>query len=257
MVVSEDRGDANGRATRILSRTDGFKGRAVLTKYKLCNTASFHPVNGELYYNSAEQGQFFRFDMEEYYSNPSGYVARKGDELFKVQDSGWAFRIVMHPTGDYAYIMVTNKGCIMRADYNWGLKRFKQPYVVCGEAGQRSWADGIGVNARLNRPYQGVFVKNPEYEAAGKNDIYDYYFTDVDTHSVRILTPEGVVTTFAGRGSPGLNLNADGFVEGEVRLEARFNAPTGIEYDENEKAFYISDTKNRRMRKIALEDMEE
>ena len=36
------------------------------------------------------------------------------------------------------------------------------PYVVCGAPGQAGYDDKIGAKARLSRPYQGVFVKNPE-----------------------------------------------------------------------------------------------
>ena len=35
----------------------------------------------------------------------------------------------------------------------------------------------MGINARLNKPGQGVFVYNKEYEDAGKEDHYDFYFT--------------------------------------------------------------------------------
>lgn len=37
-------------------------------------------------------------------------------------------------------------------------------------------------------------------------DCYDFYFTDSKNHCIRVLTPEGVVSTFAGRGSAGVNV---------------------------------------------------
>jgi hypothetical protein len=102
-----------------------------------------------------------------------------------------------------------------------------------------------------------VFVKNQAYVEAGKPDQYDFYFTDLMNHAIRALTPEGAVTTFAGRGSSSLNANPYGYVNGDLREEARFDRPSGIAYNEQEGAFYIGDRENRRIRKIALEEMDE
>ena len=107
--------------------------------------------------------------------------------------------------------------------------------------------------AKIFNPYQGVFVKNEEYIAEGKEDIYDFYLADAGNHCIRIITPEGRVTTFAGRGSKGLDNNAWGFVDGDLRKEARFNSPWGIEYDEENKIFYIGDMRNHRIRIISLD----
>ncbi|HAJ82526.1 MAG: hypothetical protein CMB97_02445, partial [Flavobacteriaceae bacterium] len=73
----------------------------------------------------------------------------------------------------------------------------------------------------------------------------------------RKLTPEGSVTTFAGRGSSSINPDPWGYVNGDLREEARFDQPTGIAYNEEEKAFYIGDKSNHRFRKIALEEAQE
>lgn len=255
MILADDRSNVTDRNTMIVSRANDFKGNTVLTTYKQCNGASIHPVNGELYFNSYEKGQFYRFDLAnaQYFGGtlgPTGY-----EELFKIQDIEWEFNIQIHPTGNYAYIVVLNKHYIMRADYSWSQEKFTQPYLVCGEAKEAGYIDGVGSAVRLNRPFQGVFVKNPEY--AGKEDAYDFYFCDRNNHCIRILTPDGVVTTFAGRGSSSLNADPYGFVEGDLRLEARFNAPTGLAYDEASGTFYVGDRENRRIRKIALEEMEE
>ena len=67
--------------------------------------------------------------------------------------------------------------------------------------GNDNWVDGVGTDARLSRPFQGVFVKNPTYVAEGREDVYDFYFADNKSHSIRYLTPDGIVTTYAGRGS--------------------------------------------------------
>lgn len=250
MIISNDQWGENGISTSILSRKNNFKDPQMLTSYRACNGASIHPVNGEMYFNSYEKGQFYRFDMNKYFSE--GLGAKGYVELFKIQDNGWEFNIRIHPTGNYAYIVVINKHYILRTDYNWKRKEFMQPYVVCGEAGARGWADGVGTDVRLHNPYQGVFVKNPSYE--GKADEYDFYFTEQHNHDIRILTPAGKVTTFAGRGSSSINPDPWGYIDGDLRMEARFDQPKGLAYDEASKTFYVGDAENRRIRKISFEE---
>ncbi|OYX86415.1 MAG: hypothetical protein B7Y83_01415 [Flavobacteriales bacterium 32-34-25] len=253
MIIAEDRGGENDRSTYALSRDQDWQDRTILTTYKQCNGASVHPVNGELYFNSYEKGQFFRYDLNKAFT-PPGFGVKDFETLFVVQDPGWEYKIFIHPSGNYAYIVVVNQHYILRIDYNWEKKRFNQPYLVCGRLGSAGYQDGVGSSVRLNRPYQGVFVKNSEYVAAGKPDSYDFYFTEWDNHDIRKLTPEGSVTTFAGRGSSSINPNPWGYVNGDLRQEARFDRPTGLAYDEAEGAFYVGDYANHRIRKIALED---
>lgn len=255
MIIAEDRGGENDRATYRLSRDRGWQDREILTTYRQCNGASVHPVNGEMYFNSYEKGQFFRFDLNKYFTE--GLGVKDYETLFFVHDPEWEYKIFIHPTGNYAYVVVINRHYILRVDYNWEKKRFNQPYLVCGQLRGDGYEDGVGSSVRLRNPYQGVFVKNPAYVEAGKPDEYDFYFTDQMNHAIRTLTPEGAVTTFAGRGSSSLNANPWGYVDGDLREEARFDRPSGIAYNEEEKAFYIGDQANRRFRKIALEDIEE
>lgn len=255
MVIAEDRGGENDRATYLLSRDKDWQDREVLTEYKQCNGASVHPVNGEMYFNSYGKGDVYRFDLNKYFTEKLGTKDYKF--LFSVQDPDWEFKIFIHPTGNYAYIVVINQHYILRVDYNWEKKQFNQPYLVCGKLRSGGYVDGVGPSARLSTPYQGVFVKNPVYVAEGRTDQYDFYFTEMTNHDIRILTPAGSVTTFAGRGSSSINADPWGYVDGDLRLEARFDRPTGIAYNEAEGAFYIGDKANRRIRKVALEEMDE
>jgi sugar lactone lactonase YvrE len=107
----------------------------------------------------------------------------------------------------------------------------------------------------MNRPYQGVFVKNPEYVTEGRSDEYDFYFTDNQNHAIRKMTPEGIVSTFAGRGRSGqaADNNFWGTEDGDLREVARFRDPTGIAYDEESNTFYILDTVGRKIRTISME----
>ena len=236
----------------------------ILASYFQCNGATIHPVNGnELYFNSYQRGQVFRMDISNYFStinsgaswNPN-LAGGNYKELFTIQDTGWEFQINIHPTGNYAYIVVINQHYILRTDYNWSEKRFAPAYVVAGTARSANWVDGAGTSARLNRPYQGVFVKNKEYVAEGRSDIYDFYFCEKSNHDVRKLTPDGIVSTYAGRGIQGTasDNNVWGAEDGDLREVARFRDPTGLAYDESTNTFYILDTVGRKIRTISMEE---
>ncbi len=242
-------------------------GPQIIAGYKQTNGASLHPVNNnELYFNSYERGQVFRMDINKYFETLQsggnwGPYRDNGNytELFTIQDTGWEFKIFMHPTGNYAYIMVINQHYILRTDYNWTEKRFATPYVIAGQVRSAAWVDGAGTSARFDRPYSGVFVKNPLYVEEGRADVYDFYIADKMNHSVRKMTPEGIVSTFAGRGRSGqaADNNVWGTEDGDLREVARFRDPTGIAYDEENNIFYILDTVGRKIRTISMESEKE
>ena len=90
--------------------------------------------------------------------------------------------------------------------------------------------EGNGTNARFRTPY-GMMIN-----AAG-----NIYVTDAGNHRIRMVTPAGVVSTFAGSG-------AGGFAEG-FRTSAQFNFPSGIAQDAAGN-IYVADNYNYRIRKI-------
>lgn len=230
--------------------------KVTLVKYKQCNTVAFHPVHHDMYFNSYEKGQFFRADHEKIQEifdgvRPDGLEAKKDcEELFQM-DNGWEYNIRMHPTGNYAYIVAINQHYIQRTNYDWERHTFLAPYVVAGEARTANYVNAIGTSARFSTPYQGVFVKNPAY--AGEEDEYDFVICDKLNQCLRIITPQGEVSLFAGRGSSSLNNNPWGYIDGDLLQEARFDRPKGLAYDEENGIFYVGDGSNRRIRKIAKE----
>lgn len=272
MLVSTDRDDNQYESTSVwvVSRnSNGTFSDASTTQrlaaYKQCNGVAVHPVNGEVYFNSYSNGELFRLDFNDYLKTlepaedgeeKPAWTGLKTDgafrELFKIQDPSYEFQITIHPTGNYAYLTVINRSYILRTDYDWKKKEFTTPYVVVGANGSGDWVDAVGANARVNRPYQGVFVKNPQYEAEGRADVYDYYFADCLSFCVRYITPEGLVRTYAGRGLS-TNGNIWGTEDGDLRLQARFRDVTGLAYDEARDRFYVLDHNNRRIRTIGME----
>lgn len=240
MIVSHDHTSDTKYGNYIFSRESNFTQKQAIEVYaRSVNGTMVHPQNGELYYSRYRGGDVRRYD----------FITREDKLAFPNPYNPVAIYLVVHPSGDYAYLMEYDKHYIMRTDYDREKKTFKTPYTICGAAGTSGYADGIGTNARLNNPVQGVFVKNPDYEVTG-GDQYDFYFCDRANHAIRILTPQGRVSTFAGRGNNGTS----GYADGDLRTEARFNGPQAIAYDETKKCFYIGDTGNWLIRKIAKEE---
>lgn len=93
--------------------------------------------------------------------------------------------------------------------------------------------DGIGALAKFNYPC-GMVV-DPEGNV---------FVADFANHTIRKITPRGVVSTYAGTGTPGA---ANGF-----RLSASFNNPYGLALDMAGN-LYVGDVANHRIRKIAAD----
>jgi hypothetical protein len=269
MLVAVDAGGNAGyvQSVWIVKRNDDgsfneSSQREIVASYMQTNGVAVHPVNGEMYFNSYQYGQFFRMDLNDYFdtkaANQTWIPTIEGHhytELFTIQDSGWEYKIFIHPTGKYAYIVVINQNYVLRTDYNEAEKRFAPPYVVAGTARTSGWVDGVGTSVRFNNPYSGCFAKNQEYVDAGREDQYDFYIADRYNDCIRKLTPEGIVTTYAGRGSTTIaaDNNVWGTEDGDLRTVARFRSPSGIAYDEAANTFYILDWNNRKMRTISKE----
>lgn len=258
MIIANDRGGDNDPNNIYLVRKkdkplhEQFKDNPqAMQQGKGCNGSAVHP-NGELYYNSFGAGEVFRYDYWKAKDGKGGFDYTIREKLFNIQDRDWEFNIIIHPTGTYAYIVVINRHYIMRTDYDRERRTFGTPYLICGSPYEKGWEDAVGDKVRLNEPYQGVFVLDEDPDRKG--DKYDFYFTDKMNHCIRILTPDGKVTTFAGRGSSALNPDPWGIVNGGLRSEARFDRPCALAYDEETKSFYVGDTSNHCIRKIAMEE---
>ena len=125
-------------------------------------------------------------------------------------------------------------GYLVVADYyNNTIRRVSTSGVtntIAGAAQQYGSTDGIGANARFSFP-EGVST-----DAAGNA----YVVSDC---TVRKITPDGTVTTIAGKyATPG---STDG-----TGAAARFNYPQGIAVDRNSGIIYVADTYNHTIRKI-------
>jgi hypothetical protein len=153
--------------------------------------------------------------------SPAGYVNATGTAAFF---NGIA-KVAVDASGN-AYVADT---------YNCAIRKITPAGVVTTFAGaaDRSCrsADGTGTSARFFWP-SGIAI-----DGAGT-----LYVADTNNHTIRQITPAGVVTTIAGlAGNPG---STDG-----TGSAARFNSPAGIAADAG-GTLYVADTFNHTIRKI-------
>jgi sugar lactone lactonase YvrE len=91
---------------------------------------------------------------------------------------------------------------------------------------------GPALLATFNSPYGVV------YDAAG-----NLYITDILNYVVRIVSPAGIINTYAGNGVAGYG------GDGGPATSASFNLPRGMAFD-GKGNFYVADTLNHRVRVV-------
>jgi sugar lactone lactonase YvrE len=105
--------------------------------------------------------------------------------------------------------------------------------TLAGLAGSRGSADGTGSAARFG------FADGLVADSAN-----NVYVSDTTNHTIRKISPGGVVTTIAG--AAGIAGSSEG-----SGSNARFNGPIGIAVDRSGN-LYVADSDNHTIRKIAL-----
>lgn len=103
--------------------------------------------------------------------------------------------------------------------------------TLAGKYGVNGSADGMGADASFGS-LSGIVT-----DSTG-----NVYVTDQSNHTIRKITPNGVVSTVAG--APGISGSSDG-----LGNAARFNRPAGIATDALGN-LYVADTDNNTIRKI-------
>ena len=229
-------------------RNEGFR-KVYPYLYAQCSYSAVSMKDGTIFYNTWESSEVYK--ARQVFNEEAQMW--DGKPLFSVRanssDHVFMFR---HP--DDLYVYMTGFNGVYRCAYDREKKELVSSVLHVGsQGGGAGYADAPGSSALFNRPRQGVFVKNDEYVEEGKEDVYDFYVCDHNNNAIRKITPEGEVSTFAGRGSVGIDGRVWGWIDGEARETARFREPCGIAYDEEDKIFYVADRENKRIRTISIE----
>lgn len=229
-------------------RNEGFR-KVYPYLYAQCSYSAVSMSDGTIFYNTWTSSEVYKarviFDETDQMWD--------GKSLFSVKaNSSDHIFMIRHPEDLYVYM--TGFNGVYRCAYDKTTKELVSSVLHVGDiGGGGGYADAPGSSARFNRPRQGVFVKNNEYVAQGKTDVYDFYLCDHNNNAIRKVTPDGEVSTFAGRGSVGIDGQVWGWIDGEARETARFREPCGICYDEEDEIFYVADRENKRIRTISVE----
>lgn len=134
-----------------------------------------------------------------------------------------------------AGLAVDGSGTVYVADWNNSALRRIRPNgevtTLAGSAGHPGISDGLGRAAQFIQPADVVL------DSRG-----NAFVVDAGAHTIRRVTPQGEVSTFAGKGG-------ESGTAGGLGVNARFNAPGGIGIGPGD-VLYVADSGNHIIRKI-------
>ncbi|HUB67132.1 MAG TPA: NHL repeat-containing protein [Candidatus Methylacidiphilales bacterium] len=183
-----------------------------------------------------------------YVADTDGHIIRKitPDGMVKTlagvpYNAGFSDGMGSQARFNYPYgIAVSRDGTVYVADTNNQVIRKITPdgmvKTIAGRLGIKGGSDGPGHSASFNRPF-GLAV----------DDHGNVYVADASNCAIRKITPDGTVTTFAGKASETKKPNA-GSTDGKGDA-ARFAYPSSLATD-HQGNIYVVDTNNYLVRKI-------
>ena len=250
MYVNNNQTNDRGPAMFILLRSENFQRPRLVMQGRDCNCVFTNPVDGTLFCVIGANAKIHRPTW-----NEATMMYDLGDPVASIATNGqWFQSIAFVPTGDYIMGTSRDSHYVFKAMYDWEKKAPTNPMPFAGSGA--GYGEGVGTTgAFFNSPRQGVFVYNEEYAAEGRapQDCYDYYVAGSANHCIHKVTPDAVVSTYAGRGSVSVDGEVAGYIDGDLREDARFNWPEGICYSEARQTFYISGAGSHRIRTIAIQ----
>jgi hypothetical protein len=215
-------------------RSEGFASIRTYVREPSSNAKTtgmtIHPVSGDLFYYSASQGIIYMYDPVLGTSVQKGTLANAGDAGYE-----WGKALVFNNEGTILYLVAKDKHCIYKAEYDARTKTLKAPVLWIGQEGKTGHQDGLGTVALFNMPGPGTV------------DQYDNLFVaDRENQCIRKITPEGVVSTYAG--TPGQK----GYKDGEPEA-CLFNTPEAVIFNKYDFGLYVADRNNHVIRRIMVE----
>lgn len=199
---------ASGQTVQVLSdiNTAPISGSAIADEMVLAGNSLFIATD-----DAVSGSELWKFDVKAAFQNPQA-VAADTDGTLYVAD-----------TANHVIRKISPNGAVT---------------TLAGKVGVAGELDAAGVSATFNSP-QGIAVVT---SGASKGVVY---VADTGNHTIRRITPEGVVTTPAGDGgSPGSVNGAGG--------SARFRNPKGVAVNSTGTTIYVADAGNHTIRSIAI-----
>jgi len=137
-------------------------------------------------------------------------------------------------------IAIDQQGNLLVSEFSNGSIRKINPAgqvrTLAGMAGTAGSSDGLGANARFRSPLRFAMDRSG-----------NAYMTDNNNHTIRKITPAGMVSTLAG------HAGSAGSADGPAAI-ARFNHPDGIALT-SDGNFLVVDAANNTLRKITPQGM--
>lgn len=188
-------------------------------------TVKVHPKTGAVFIGYHSGSWIYQYDGTDFIPkcqlpDASGAAASKGNI------NGIAF----DKSGTTAYFVSRKNHVIYKANYDLVTGEFSDVKLLAGSFGVTGYADGTGTSAKFNEPSQGDVGEDG-----------NFYVADRGNHCIRVITPDGEVSTYAGQNKAGMT---DG-----IASQAEFNNPEGCQFGPD-GALYIADYSNHAIRKV-------
>lgn len=176
-----------------------------------------------IFYAIKAGGTVYRYDKE---TRQSVVATTLGDNNF--------VSLAFTRDGKILYLIGADTNAIYKSNYNFQTKGLDNPTIFAGTQFSSGHADGVGTAARFWLPFQGAVDEEG-----------NLFVAELLNHTIRKITPDGMVSTFAGVPQK------KGFLDGKP-LDAKFNEPMGVAFDKD-GTLYVADAKNHRIRMIKYE----
>lgn len=226
MYIANDN-NAAGSAGFAIMRKNGtdFSGLEGLWTQAGVTFTGVHPLTGKVLVGVHTNAWVYEYDGADFIARAQLPTAA-GTPADKGNINGMAF----DKDGTTVYIVSRAQHVIYKGEYDMATGEFKNLKILAGKYGTTGYADGMGTNAMFNTPCQ-----------ADIDEEGNLYVADRVNHCIRMVTPEGEVSTYAGKNSAGM---ADG-----IASQAEFNNPEGCRFGAD-GALYVADYSNNRIRKV-------
>jgi len=227
LYISNDN-NANGTIGlgKLTRASSGFTNLSTLLTNSGLVTVVVNPITDEVFVALYSGAKICRL-------NPNGSLT----ELFAVGSGNITIMdMIFSKDGQTMYISAAYRShSVYKVKYNTSSKVFNAIELLAGpNANTTGNAEGVGASARFNTPAQMDLDENG-----------NLYVADRKNHCIRKITPDGVVSTYAGvAGTKGLQ-------NGSAK-DAKFSDPEGCKFGPD-GALYVADTWNNVIRRIAVE----